>query len=241
MASEALDQRPEGGDVVEVESGNPSKYDELERSSVSDSDEMEDFTAVMASMNLDSVAVYASEIRKSVQSNNQAEAFVVTEIGSPIFGSYNMLYPVIFKDGVRWLLRVPANGTQDQFSEGDAESLRSEALMMRLLRQETTIPLPEVFAFNNSSQNQLNCPFILISFIEGKKLSDVWFDKSSPKDIVQARRTRSLQNIAASMIQLDKYSFEKGGSLVFDRQDQLSDIDSICFTGQCCYAKTSGK
>ncbi|CAG8098334.1 unnamed protein product [Penicillium olsonii] len=191
----------------------------------------------MASMKLDQVPVYASQIRKSLQPDNPAEAFIVTEIGSPMFGSFNLLYPVIFEDGLRWLLKVPATGTPDQFSDADAESLRSEALTMRLLRKETTIPLPEVFAFENSCENQLNCPFILISFIEGKKLSDVWFDKTSPKDVVHARRTRSLQDIAASMIQLDKYSFDKGGSLVFDKQDQLYDIGSMRFTDSAAMLK----
>ncbi|CAG8257530.1 unnamed protein product [Penicillium olsonii] len=191
----------------------------------------------MASMKLDQVPVYASQIRKSLQPDNPAEAFIVTEIGSPMFGSFNLLYPVIFEDGLRWLLKVPATGTPDQFSDADAESLRSEALTMRLLRKETIIPLPDVFAFENSCENQVNCPFILISFIEGKKLSDVWFDKTSPKDVVHARRTRSLQDIAASMIQLDKYSFDKGGSLVFDKQDQLSDIGSMHFTDSAAMLK----
>lgn len=237
MASETPDQRPDRVELVELEPGNPPKHDELGSSSESEGDEMEDFTAVMASMKLDQVAVYASQIRKCVQPDNPAEAFIVIEIGSPMFGSFNLLYPVIFEDGVRWLLKVPANGTQDQFSDADAESLRSEALTMRLLRKETTIPLPEVFAFENSCENQLNCPFILISFIEGKRLSDVWFDKISPKDVVQARRTRSLQNIAASMIQLGKYSFGKGGSLIFDKQDQLSEIGSMHFTDSAAMLK----
>ncbi|CAG8930125.1 unnamed protein product [Penicillium salamii] len=228
MASQALDQHAEGDELVEVKPGNSPKQDELANSSDDDSDdELEEFRAMMASMKLDQVAVHTSQIRKSIQPDNQAEAFIVTEIGSPMFGSYNMLYPVIFGDGVRWLLRIPANGTRDQFDEGDAESLRSEALTMRLIRRETTIPLPEVFAFDNSFENQINCPFILISYIEGKKLSDVWHDKTSPKDIVQARRTRTLQDIAASMIQLDKFSFDKGGSLIFDQQDQLSGIGSL--------------
>lgn len=242
MASQAVDQHAEGDELVEVKPGNSPKQDELAGSSDDDSDddsddELEDFRAVMASINMDQVAVLTSQTRKSIQPDNQAEAFVVTEIGSPMFGSYNLLYPVIFGDGVRWLLRIPAHGTRDQFGEGHAESLRSEALMMRLIRRETTIPLPEVFAFDNSCENQINCPFTLISYIEGKKLSDVWFDKTSPKDIVQARRTRSLQDIAASMIQLDKFSFDKGGSLIFDQQDQLSDIGAITLADSAAMIK----
>lgn len=227
MASEAIDQHGKGDESVNAESGQFSKNDELESSS--ESDENEEFSAVMASMNLDYAAVYASQIRKSLDPDKK-EDFGVAELGSPIFGSYNLLYPVTFEDGVRWMFKVPASGTREQFSDADAESLRSEALTMRLLRQETSIPLPEVFAFDNSCDNKVNCPFILMSYVEGEKLSDVWFDKVSRKDIVQARRTRALQNIAASMIQLDKYSFDKGGSLVFNQQDQLSGIGSIQFT-----------
>ncbi|CAI7566213.1 unnamed protein product [Penicillium bialowiezense] len=225
MASTALDQVPEGGELVEVEPGNPPKHDELGISS--EFDELEDFRAVMASMSLNGVAAYVSHIRKSIHPDKQADAFSVTEIGSPMYGSFNICYPVTFEDGVRWLLKVPACGTQGQFSDADAESLRSEALTMRLLRRETTIPLPEVFAFESSCKNELNCPFILMSYVEGRKLSDVWFDKESPKDIVQALRTRALQDIAAAMVQLDKYSFDQGGPLVFDHQNQLSGIGSV--------------
>lgn len=47
--------------------------------------------------------------------------------------------------------------------------------------------------------------------VDGKPLYDIWFDKTTPADIVQARRTRVLGDIAAAMVQLDKYSFDQGG------------------------------
>lgn len=134
MASKALDEHTEGGEPVEVEPGNSPQYDELGSSSLSD--EMKKFTAAMASINLGDVAIYASQIWKSIHPDKPAEAFGVTELGSPIFGWNNMLYPVIFEDGVRWLLKIPENGTRNQFSDEDAESLRSEFLKSTLLAKE---------------------------------------------------------------------------------------------------------
>lgn len=132
-----------------------------------------------------------------------------------MFGSHHILYPVKFADNTCWLFKVPATGTRDRFDHSAARSLRSEALTMSLLHRETTIPLPEVFSFDETCDNELNCPFILMSYIPGKPLYDCWFDKVSPKSVVEARRTRCLSQIAIAMIQLDKFSYDQGGCIMF--------------------------
>lgn len=40
--------------------------------------------------------------------------------------------------------------------------------------------------------------------IEGKPLYDVWFDRTSPKEVVHERWTRFLQDFTAAMKQLDQ-------------------------------------
>lgn len=109
----------------------------------------------------------------------------------------------------------------------DARSLRSEALTMRYLRKITTIPIPEVFSFSESCDNELNCPFILMKYIDGKPLYDIWFDKTQPNDVVEARRTKSLQGLAAAMVQLGQVSFEQAGSLFFSELNGDIDTNSL--------------
>jgi hypothetical protein len=57
-----------------------------------------------------------------------------------------------------------------------ANALTSEARTMQLLKHETTIPLPDVFDFSSTIENELRCPYIIMSFIRGVSLYDVWFE-----------------------------------------------------------------
>lgn len=119
------------------------------------------------------------------------------------------------------MLKVPAIGTPDQFDKNNAEALRSEALTMIMLRRETTIPVPEVFSYDNTCKNKLKVPYILMEFIDGRPLMDAWHDRESPKEVVQARRTRCLQDIATAYLQLSKYTFNEHKPLRFDGQGRL--------------------
>ncbi|QMW47593.1 hypothetical protein G4B11_011072 [Aspergillus flavus] len=179
-------------------------------SDTSGADEHDLFTEIMERVRLDRVAKYATTIRQSLQHSNPQSTRVI-EIKPPIFGSYHVLYPVRFHDEALWLLKVPANGTREKFRTSDARAIRSEALTMRLLRRETTIPVPDVYAFSDTCDNELN----------------FWFDNASPKDIVQARRTRCLRDLAAAMAQLDRFSFSTGGSMAFDDQGYPSGIGPL--------------
>ncbi|OGM44961.1 hypothetical protein ABOM_007084 [Aspergillus bombycis] len=198
-------------------------------SSSSDSpgpDEHDLFTEVMERIQLGRLANYATTIRQSIQHSNPQSSRAI-EIKPPIFGSYHVLFPVRFHDETLWLLKVPANGTRERFKASDARAIRSEALTMRFLRRETTIPVPNVHAFSDTYDNELHCPFILIDHVEGVSLYKVWFDNASPKEIVQARRIRCLHGLAAAMAQLDRFSSRTGGSMAFDDQGFPSGIGPL--------------
>ena len=98
---------------------------------------------------------------------------------------------------------------------------------MRLLRRGTTIPVEEMFSFSTDCDNELDWPFILMEFIKGRSLEDIWFDKVSSKEVVQERCARSLKDIVSAFVQLGKYSFEQGGTVVFDDQDQMTGVESF--------------
>jgi hypothetical protein len=131
-------------------------------------------------------------------------------IPEPLFGSHHILFQIEFTDGVRWLLKVPANGYQGAFDEMSASSLRSEALTMRLIKRETTVPVPEVYGFDDSCDNQLCCPFILMEHTEGRPLYDVWFNQSIAPEVLEQHRSQALHGVAKAMIQLNKFAFSQG-------------------------------
>ncbi|KAI1735056.1 hypothetical protein F4680DRAFT_461952 [Xylaria scruposa] len=139
-------------------------------------------------------------------------------VGEPIYGSYHVLFPLTFHTGLCWLVKVPVNGTADKWDDTSASSLAVEAKTMKFLKCETTIPLPDVLDFSSTTQNALRCPYILMSYISGVPLYDVWFGhklKGDDLEVNRARRTRALNSIASAMIQLGSFSFRTSGSLIF--------------------------
>ncbi len=98
---------------------------------------------------------------------------------------------------------------------------------MRLVRRMTTIPVPEVFAFDGSLDNELGCPFILMEKVHGKDLDQVWFDREKSPAMREQVRIRALQGIADAMTQLNSLAFSYGGSLVFDAQGNALGIGGM--------------
>ncbi|KAJ5382181.1 Aminoglycoside phosphotransferase [Penicillium concentricum] len=191
-----------------------------------DSLDIDPFDAVLERVKVKHIGEYVAAIRAKTPPSNKKNIPVI-EAGSPDQHDTHLCYRVKFADGVSWLLKFPAIGAPDQFDEDDAENIRSEALTMMMLRRETTIPIPEVFSYNNTCENKLKVPFILMEFIDALPLMDVWHDRESPKEVVQARRTRCLQDIAAAYVQLGKYTFNESQLLRFDDQDRLIGVAPV--------------
>ena len=97
---------------------------------------------------------------------------------------------------------------------------------MRLIRRETTIPVPEVFAFDASLENELGCPFILMEHVRGKALHGVWWNQSVSRARREQVRVRALHDIAEAMTQLNSLTFSQGGSLLFDDKGNVSGMGS---------------
>ena len=200
------------------------------------------FKAVIAAINFEAIPGFASSIRQerdekpgllAVPDKRQANAerTACTVSPKPLFGSFNILYAIEFADGVRWLVKVPADGFRGRWKESDAQDITSEALTMQLVRRKTTIPVPEVFAFRATLENELHCPFILMEFIEGVPLHALWFDDSHPPSGIEQRRTRVLSEVASAITQLNQFQFHEGGSIVFD-DDGSPGIGPIQFEDQ---------
>ncbi|KAF6219033.1 hypothetical protein HO133_005577 [Letharia lupina] len=141
-------------------------------------------------------------------------------------GSYNAVFKILFADGTLWVLKIPANGHRQCWNAPASEALTSEAFTMRLIRRGTTIPVPEVFAFDASLENELGCPFILMEHVHGKLLQDVWSDQEISHAKREQIRIRSLHGIAEAMAQLNSLAFSQGGSLVFDAKGDVAGIGS---------------
>lgn len=187
------------------------------------------FKAVVASINFDAVPHLASAVRqerdqqtfKLLDGESNAQLIRCNVSSKPLFGSYNILYPINFIDEVQWVIKIPAAGYCGRWTDSDAGSLTSEALSMRLIKAKTTIPVPEVYSYHSTLEHELNCPFILMEFIEGVSLHEFWFDSSHSQAEIEHRRSRVLSEVASAITQLNRFRFCEGGSIILDQEGNL--------------------
>ena len=196
--------------------------------SAEDDENAELFSAVLSTLDREELPPLASAILQRLQPPYQTTN-AKPSVGKPLYGSYHVLFLLTFAMGLCWIAKIPVNGTASKWDELSASALTSEANTMRLLKRETTIPLPDVLDFSSTTQNTLRCPYIIMTFISGIPLYDIWFGHRlngvSP-DTTHLRRIRSLKSIASAMVQLDRFSFRTGGRLVFGSDGNPSDIKS---------------
>lgn len=181
------------------------------------------FTPVLSILNLNFLPTLSALTRKASADFVEDSKFPIEPVvvEPPLFGSYHALFPIRFQDGLRWILKIPACGIPEQFTASAAAALRSEALTMRLIQRETSIPIPCVFAFSSTLDNELGVPYILMEFMPGISLYDCWFDMRISKEERRSRRNNTLQDIARAMAQLSRFSFSTGGALMYDAKGDL--------------------
>ncbi|KAM5454938.1 hypothetical protein McanCB56680_003614 [Microsporum canis] len=152
------------------------KDEKISRPDSAQSDNAAIFSLVISALNLESLPAFCARARKaSTDSVENQEALIEPiNIEPPLFGSYHALFPIRFQDGLRWILKIPACGTSEHFNASASSALQSEALTMKLIRRETSVPVPDVFEFDATVGNELGVPFILMSFIQGTSLYDCW-------------------------------------------------------------------
>lgn len=131
-----------------------------------------------------------------------------------------------------YVLKIPAHGTAEHWEEGDAFMLRNEAVLMQHIRHHTTCPVPEVIAFDNTLDNALGVPYILMKKINGMSAMDMWLGQSyedfegelhhnadEPTPEVEQKRLTFLSSLAEAMAQLQRLQFDKIGIPVFDKPE----------------------
>jgi Phosphotransferase enzyme family len=187
-------------------------------------EDMAIFEAVHANIQLDHVPSFVLGVRKRIQKTKGVDSNMRCDLQKePLWGGFHILYLITFTDGVKWLLKVPATGHSDHFDAGAARSLTSEALTMRFLKRETTIPIPEVYHFDASLDNELHVPFILIEYIDGVSCQDMWFNDRISKELLEQHRLRALEDVAKSMLQLGRFAYGRGGQPMFDSEGNLQE------------------
>ena len=91
-------------------------------------------------------------------------------------GSFNFTVPICFEDGIEWVAKCPRVRVFAKFPEIRKLKLEKRVATLQLLKQRTTIPVPEVFAWNSSDDNPVGIPYILVGRAKGKILDECgWY------------------------------------------------------------------
>ncbi|KAI0487448.1 hypothetical protein F4859DRAFT_510017 [Xylaria cf. heliscus] len=168
-------------------------------------------------------------------SGGPPDAVPLPRIGKPFLGrgGGHVFYEVRFQDGVRWIAKIPTAAGPGQGETAALlcrETLRAEALLLHRLRTEARLPVPEVIDAD-CGDNDVGAPWLLMGFVRGRRLEDVWFGRGhgdghghdgrvedANANALKERRRVILRNIADAMLRLGRYEFDSGGALVFDRE-----------------------
>ncbi|SMR61290.1 unnamed protein product [Zymoseptoria tritici ST99CH_3D1] len=95
---------------------------------------------------------------------------------------------------------------------------RSEVATMRLVKETAGIPVPEVVAYDSSNQNLLGFEWILMEFMPGTELTNVWLGLELPQ------KTEVVRQLARYQAELLAFPFDsaKIGSLYPPSEDDKS-------------------
>ena len=134
---------------------------------------------------------------------------------SRIGGSYNIVH-IVQLDEIKLVIRVPATGWGFGMTELAARALQSQVATMRLIQKNTTIPVPEIYNLDTTSDNEIGAPYTCMSFVPGTSVSKVWFDDSGtiPREEMRLRILSNLSQVMAQFSQLP--TFDKIGSIMED-------------------------
>ncbi|KAF5637892.1 kinase-like domain protein [Fusarium sp. NRRL 52700] len=146
----------------------------------------------------------------------------------PKCGSLNWVIFLCFQDGVEWVFRSPKSGLDSFYSdETTSKILVSEASTLLYLKTNTSIPVPQVFSYSGSSDNDIGVPYILQSKATGRSLgSYAWSPprhqvpglqhRSPPMPISDDSRGKVMSQLGAFMSELSAHRFDTIGSLFRD-------------------------
>ncbi|PYI03526.1 hypothetical protein BO78DRAFT_463224 [Aspergillus sclerotiicarbonarius CBS 121057] len=136
----------------------------------------------------------------------------------PASGSFNWAIFLSFEDGIRWVFRSPHHRTFMPIEMGK-RLLASEAATLRYLRAHSDIPVPEVYDYCASSDNEIGIPFLFMSEAPGQPLSKVWRPAGSPQPSLKtSSKAQVLSQLGDITWKLSQLRFNQIGSLFEDNE-----------------------
>ncbi|CAG8844337.1 25706_t:CDS:2, partial [Racocetra persica] len=102
-----------------------------------------------------------------------------------------------------------------------AKKTKSKVDVMEYICLNSNIPVPKVYYWNSSVNNLVGSEYILMEYLSGIRLCDIWSDLSMEK------KKMFLLKIIDIQLELKKLSFSKIGSIFFDGKNDQFKIGQV--------------
>jgi hypothetical protein len=127
-------------------------------------------------------------------------------------GGYNLIFYFEFEDGVQWVARVPSKARairplEDPLSQ---QSMRSMIDTIEYVDYKTNIPVPDIYGFDVTCDNDLGRPYVFMSRVFGEPLA-TYVDENWAEHDTQLERI--VQKWAEYVVELGTLQFDSIGSL----------------------------
>ncbi|KKZ64062.1 hypothetical protein EMCG_01632 [[Emmonsia] crescens] len=140
----------------------------------------------------------------------------------PADGSLYWAAFLVFDDGVEWVFRSPRRDGAIRSERTIQDLLASEAATLKYIKSYSDIPVPEVYAYRYSSENDIGIPYILMSKAAGFPLSKKWKSLRSHESTLSLKEiSKIVSQLGVITWQLSQLRFLEIGSLFEDNGYQV--------------------
>ena len=151
------------------------------------------------------VAFNVDELRRLAAESVNQNVTDVDSLTKLAEGGFNRTFVVALRGGRRVIARVPYPITAPNYF-----AVASEVATIEHMRS-CGIPAPEIYGYSANSDNAAGTPYILMEFIQGLKLSEVWASLGDEEVISVVRQIAQFESKMMSL------RFPAGGSLYFTK------------------------
>ncbi|KAG9019460.1 hypothetical protein FRB90_001934 [Tulasnella sp. 427] len=118
-------------------------------------------------------------------------------------GGFNRTFLITMRDGFQMVARIPYPATLPKYF-----AVASEVATMDFLRS-SGLPIPKIYGYSPTPNNAAETEYILMDFVRGTKLSEVWLDLGEREMISVLRQLAQFESKMMSLV------FPAGGSLYY--------------------------
>jgi hypothetical protein len=169
-----------------------------------ESDKYKSIKQLLSSANFEHLKERAIDSRRRHQTGLPLDIACSINLTQFAAGFNNLVLELTFSDNVHWVARIPYR----IINNDTKTSMLTEIATMRIIRQRTSIPVPRIFDFDVSMDEEFGYPYILMECLSGRTL-----DNRLARSIPQEHLDKVAKQFANVFAELQTLTFSRIGRL----------------------------